>query len=124
MKFTNVTQQDLEKALEVVNVKYKGNVEFNNFQPQGKRFNCTLRVKNSRGPGARRSQDWNGKRRRLISACWHVHGDFFDALWDIAPDMNVFTGGMMYRDRGDNWQDMQVGSIMYPAYMSELCDCE
>jgi hypothetical protein len=63
----------------------------------------------------------------MISACWHVHGDFFDALFKIQPNavVQVSAGGETRNITidGGNWQDMNIGSEVYPLMMSTLCGC-
>jgi hypothetical protein len=118
MKVRNCTINHLENALEIINKKYQGNVTFNRLEQ--KRF--TLRVKDSSGPGARRGFHNN---RKLVSACWHVHGDFFDALFKVKPDAEVFSSSTGWIDRfHGNWIDFGVGSMVYPKRMSEMCKCE
>ena len=127
------TREELDKALELVNVKYKGNVCWNR-QPEkvGKGFRLTLRVKDSKEPGHRlgcsrglffaHNYDEEvkfSKRRRLVSACWHVHGDFFGAL---PPDARIITGRGIVRP--GQWPDYDIGSVLNPQMMSEACECE
>lgn len=123
MKYRNCTIEDLNAALKKVNEKYENNILFNRLDGNGKNF--TLRVNSSSGPGAGRSVAG----RKLTSACWHVHGDFFDALFEINPEA-VIISGYLPKDRnkinadGGNWQDIERGSLLYPCYASELCECE
>jgi len=120
MKYKNCTSGDLESALHKVNEKYDGNIRFKTLEANS----FTLTVKSSRGPGARRGVAG----RRIAAACWHVHGDFFDALFEVAPEAVVISGYLPKgRHRitidGGNWQDWQAGSLYHPAYASELCEC-
>jgi len=98
-------------------------------------------VLDSRGKGARRgfpefrgfneAPDWS-KRRHLSSACWHVHGVFFDALLAISKDAIIITAGSLANPLpsnkitkdGGNWQDWEIGARLNPYRMSEACDCE
>jgi len=124
MLIKNVTESELEKALELVNEKYGDNVIWNRFEKVGKQFRVTLRVKNSHGPGARLGQTFgDSKPRHLISACWHVHGDFFDALFSVNSDAVVKTSRQTITKNNGNWEDWNIGSIMYPLYYSEACEC-
>ena len=116
----------LEEALEKINVKYKGNVIFNRLEPSSvNRSLFTLKVADCKKAGARLGFSFkkDGKRRRLSSACWHVHGDFFDAVLEIAPEAIIKSAGKVISKDGGNWQDWNAGSTYNPAYMSELCDC-
>lgn len=118
----NATTDDLRKALDAINTKYDGNVIFNREPEQVTKNSVrfTLRVKDSKGPGARRSHEG----RPMTSACWHVHGDFFDALLNINPEAVIKTGRTTITNEGGNWEDFNIGSMMKPMYYSEACDCE
>ena len=61
--------------------------------------------------------------RRIAAACWHVHGDFFDALFAICPDAVVMSMGKVITKDGGNWQDWNKGSMMYPKLASACCEC-
>lgn len=124
------TEKVLRAALSKVNKKYSGNIKWNRFDKSGNWYNVTLRCVSSKGPGHRvavpRYSD--GKQRNMISACWHAHGDFFDALIEL--DENVIikgAGGTIFVDEsGDtagNWMDRNIGSFMEPFYHSEACEC-
>src|SRR5689334_2909273 len=129
----NCTIADLYKALELTNEKFNGNVTFNR-EPEfiGKNIRFTLRVISSKDAGHRRGFSF-GERpaKRLTSACWHVHGKFFDALI-----LNVNSNAVIvsrsdkmqkneYHNYVDgNWEDTNIGSIYNPLYFSEACDCE
>lgn len=110
------TLQDLEKALELTNAQYDSNVEWNRHPNTG---GFTLKVKDSKGKGARRG--FSG--RRLINACWHVHGDFFDNLFEVVPEASVRSRGQVITKEFGNWEDDNIGSKMSPLYFSEACDC-
>lgn len=115
MLYRKCNIQDLEKALDIINKKYQGNITFNRLDNKG----FTLKCKDSKKPGHRRG--YSG--RRLISACWHVHGDFFDALFEIKPEAIIISLGEKITRFYGNWQDRNIGSMMYPLYLSEACDC-
>lgn len=122
MNARNVTIEQMERALKAVNRKYKGNVAFETFTPRKNGVDFTLRTYDSKGPGARRS--FSG--RRMPKACWHAHGDFFEAVLKIAPEAVIISrGGPGARiDRnGGNWQDCNIGSQVQPLMFSEACDC-
>lgn len=122
MYIKNVTQKDLDKALKIVNKKFSNNVIWNNFKQLSKnRFQITLRVKSSKEPGHRVSAKSfpTDKQKRLISACWHVHGEFFDAL---PKDAEIRARNLVIKP-GDAWNDCNIGSMMFPTYFSEACEC-
>ena len=125
MKAYKVTQSQMESALAEVNRKYDGNVIWKRFEPSGSGFNFTLKVERSTDAGGRLGfcLTTKGNRRHIAAACWHVHGDFFDALFEVAPQSYVRSmGRKITKDQG-NWQDRNIGSQMNPFYYSEACDC-
>lgn len=134
----------LSKALKNVNKKYKNNVVFNR-EPEayGKGFRFTLRCKDSKKPGHRLSTHGEReytdkdkivdrlsgnkvkeKARRFPSACWHVHGDYFDEVFKISPDARIVSKGKNITSSYGNWEDNNIGSMMNPCYHSEACECE
>jgi hypothetical protein len=125
MKATKCKAKDLRAALEIINKRYDNNIKFNPNSDLPKRF--TLRVKGpGKGSGYARSYvmglDW-GKKRRTGSACWHVHGHFFEALFSIVPNAVIYSrGGKITSDAG-NWEDYSVGTDYHPAYASDCCEC-
>lgn len=119
MIIRNVTRWDLERALQATSEKFGGNIRWNNgpiaLNRKGTAWRCTLRVHNSHGPGAKVGREG----RHTIAACWHAHGEFFDAL---PPGAIIEAAGRKF-EAGDPWQDWDCGSLFYPQYMSELCYC-
>lgn len=117
---TNATQEQLYSALQTVNENYNGNIQFRRLDQQSaNRRMFTLRVEDSSGAGARRAASG----RRTVSACWHVHGEFFEAL--LKQDENIFirSNGRRIDKHGGNWEEINIGSEFMPVYMSTLCDC-
>lgn len=118
----NTTHENIQNALDKANKEFNGNLKFNNFQRlSDARHRVTIKVKDSHGKGARLGfPDFNtGKQRHLISACWHAHGTFFDAL---PEGTKIITRGKAIY-AGDSWEDFNIGSIIRPLYMSEACEC-
>ena len=127
----NCTQEDLQAALVAVNSdhRYAGNIRFKTMETKGRRISFTLTVVSSTigtgkakvtAPGV--SVSPNGK--RIAAACWHVHGDFFDALLRVCPGAEVSSLGKVITKDGGNWQDWNKGSIMYPKMASSCCLCK
>lgn len=117
---TSATFEQLRAALDHVNTLYEGNICWNR-EPERiskNKIAFTLRVIDSSKPGARRSASG----RRLVSACYHVHGHLFDYLLNNGVRV-IQSAGQTIRSHSDNWSDWNAGSMMYPAYMSELCEC-
>jgi hypothetical protein len=117
------------KALAVINIKYEGNISFNNLQSinnKGDRVQFTLRVKDSHKSGARLGfmTTKDGGYNHLINACWHVHGDMFEAILAIRPEAIIHAGKRKIDINGGNWEDWNIGSqVQYRGY-SEACNCE
>lgn len=122
MKAKHVTIADLETAMADVNRQYNGNLEFDRLEANGKSVNFTLRVKSSSGPGHRLG--FHG--RKMAKACWHAHGDFFDALFAVKPDAIVISRGgpgAVVTKASGNWQDCNIGSQVQPLLLSQACEC-
>ena len=124
----NANMDHFHAALAVVNARYAGNIKFKTLEPKGKRISFTLTVISSTigtgkakvtAPGV--SIGPNG--RRIAAACYHVHGDFFDALFRVCPDAVVMSLGKVITKDGGNWQDWNKGSMAYPKLASECCEC-
>lgn len=126
MILSNCTKDDIDKALAKVNEEFDHNIRLNNYQQlsgTGLRHRVTLRVWDSHGSGAHLSKlmvSYGHKVRHTISACWHVHGRFFDTL---PYDTRITTKGKPFM-AGDIWDDFNIGSVIYPVYASESCDCK
>ena len=123
MIIRNVTRRDLYEALERTSEVFGGNSTFFALEPVGRtrrggeKWHVRLTVEDSLGPGSRRSHEG----RRIRAACWHAHGTFFDAL---PPEAEIIVAGEVNVHRpGDEWQDRNIGSQMYPLYHSEACNC-
>ena len=75
--------------------------------------------------GARRS--WSGRRAPI--ACWHAYRDVLAELFIRYPDARVQTSMATYRGAQGFLNDFpdtaykNIGSMMSPATMPDLCDC-
>ena len=125
----NATETSLQWALAAVNFRYGNNIKFKTMETKGRRVSFTLTVNSCTigkgkakvtAPGV--SIGPNG--RRIAAACWHCHGDFFDALFAICPDAVIMSMGKVITKDGGNWQDWNKGSIMYPKMASSCCLCK
>jgi hypothetical protein len=124
---TNFTREQLEAALDVINVRYAGNIRLIHGTETSRWRRFTLRVNSSRGLGSKISMT-SFHDRRTAAACWHVHGDFFDALWNLEGGRvgaYYIETGKLGRMRGpcDNWQDYDIGSQFRPVMYSQSCGC-
>jgi len=113
------TIDDLQKALRNINLKYGDNIRFKTLGQKGRNVNFTLTVNETKGPGGRIGHSG----RRIKAACWHVHGDFFDALFRLVPSAEVVSLGRKITRETGNWEDWSIGSIAFPLMYSEACDC-
>jgi hypothetical protein len=134
MLFSRITVAAVESCIAVVNMNYSGNLigEWQaraNAQPTmlndaGTRWRSRIIVADSRGPGARRSASG----RRGPYACWHAFRDVFAEVFRVYPDAKISTSMATYT--AGNWEDTypatgtrNVGSMMEPRTMPQLCDC-
>ena len=120
----NVNKGELKLALKKLNEKYNNNVNFKRLEQYGNnKMLFTLKVKDSSGSGARTTH--NG--RKLVSACWHVHGYFYEEVFKINPHAIIESSytkiKTITKDSG-NWQEIPRGTYFNPANMSDLCECE
>ena len=137
MRATHCTADDLYLALARINAdKYDGNIKIIELRPDGMAYRFRLAVLSFDKPGYRRTspqrvwtrtapvhETWR-EGKRMKNACWHVHGHFFDAPFQIAPDARVRAGDLTITRAGGNWTDRNIGSTYYPFYFSEACDCD
>lgn len=67
--------------------------------------------------------------RRVAAACYHAHGHFMRALFDMNPDGVIRTAMATYKGV-DGFNALAYiagmvnkGSVMYPVQYRECCDC-
>ena len=141
-----ITSEQMWQALTEVNKLYGGNITWNRFDSIYSQRNLnkileikfTLRCISSKGKGHRLSRYYETRKRlrgcednykvvshqkRLISCCWHVHGNFFEKLFEISPDIIIYSRGKKYDINNWQWEDWNAGSIMNPIFISTLCEC-
>jgi len=117
----NVTFGELEKALAEINEKmFDGNIVWKR-APEAYRghIRFTLTVNDSSMKGGRRG--FSGK--RVSAACWHVHGHFFDAVFNIERKAIFQALGNTITLEYGNWEDSNAGSMVNPKAFSDMCDC-
>lgn len=124
MIITGATEVQIKQALADANRDFDGNLRFKRFDKVKVRrdgrpvYSVTLTVVDSRRKGSRRSS--NG--RRIAAACWHAYGTFIDCL-PAGTEVETSAGGLRKVRPGDRWHDWNAGSIMYPVFISKLCEC-
>lgn len=119
---TNASIEQLNEALNEVNKRFDNNITFKTLGAvNSKRNKFTLTVVDSHKPGHRRGFYNN---RLVKAACWHVHGYFFEYLFNSCDKVIIWAGKKKMESNEDNWQDWNIGSVMQPLYYSEACDCD
>lgn len=112
---TTASNTTLITALNNVNQKHGYKLEFDRFEKQGKYYFFTIKTK-SGIPGARVSPSG----RNLAKASWHAHGYIFDEIFNIEPEAIIYSAGnKITKDQG-NWVDVNIGSVAYPCYYSQV----
>ncbi len=139
MKIKNVTEEEIQQALEKINEEhFQGNIylytEHYVFKKVISLFlpyrilveaHITLKTKDYERPGYGRTT----RQRRQSCACWHVYGHFFDALLELNHDVEISTCPPQYERiiinrHGGNWTVWERGSYFEGIHMqSQLCDC-
>jgi len=121
----HVTEADLRNAAERASKLYDGNVVLDVRGMNGRAIRFGLKVSSSRGNGAHRS--WQG--RRTTYACWHVHAEFFRALFESFPDARIKSAMADYRGR-ESFEKLyeltgmrNVGPRVQPCQAREACEC-
>lgn len=130
MDIRGVSYGDVERIIaQVSRDTYDGNVISDSgaraLLSGGRGFRGRLRVKDSRGAGARMSATG----RHGPYACWHAYRDVFAAIFAEYPDARVRTGMARYDGREGfeaNYPAtayINIGSQLDPVHMPDLCLC-
>ena len=127
MKIKGITVDDLVAAVSIVSrEQYDGNIIFNRSPDRiGNFLHFTLRVINSKGPGAKISHSG----RRSVALCWHGHRDVMRELFRNHPTALLVTAvarydGLMSFDQQYLETGYQnVGSQVDPLLYQEACEC-
>jgi hypothetical protein len=130
-----ITGLSLDQFREIVNrisaSTYDGNVivEANAYELSPTRFRARLRCNTGRGAGARTTRSG----RHMPIACWHAYRDVLAAVFLDYPNARVQAGNsfsVVYRGAEDfavkypGTGRENIGSMMEPVTMPELCECE
>lgn len=121
MKAFHATEDQLHIALTKVNKLYENNIRLYEPRWAGSYLNFRLKVIQSGEIGSGMSPH---SRQFRGAACWHVHGHFFDELFEVNPDCWVRANGKRIDRQKGNWEDYDRGSQVDSLYASEACDCE
>ncbi|HEX2616631.1 MAG TPA: hypothetical protein VHL57_03760 [Flavobacteriales bacterium] len=136
MQITGITPSDFQLAVHKANIAYGGNLtaEITSVQSPTRFRARVVPVQSGAqteavgisAPGARKS--WSG--RRIKAACWHAYRDVMIEVFNINPDARIYTGMAKYKGREGfeanypRTADQNIGSMVQPAYMPDLCECE
>lgn len=121
-----LNESDILQCVATAGEDYGDNLKAEVSHYRGNQYRLKVGVKDSRGPGARTSATG----RRGPYACWHAFRDIFTEILSDDDNATIRTSLTVYR----GWDDFQatypatayqnVGSMIYPAYMDELCECD
>ena len=130
MNITGITLHEFQTAVDALNATetYAGNlrVHADAHTVSANRITARLDVRDSRGPGARRSPGYPG--RHTPAACWHAYRDVLTELFRINPDALIRTREATYRGAIGFELNFPAtaynnqGSRIYPVTMPDLCD--
>lgn len=129
MKIWGITEIGVRAALKIAGRKhYTDNLCFNR-QPETtgvrvKAVLCTIRVHNSRKPGARRSQQ-----RRLTAACYHAHEHFYREAFALGATriQSTIADWSSVEDMEKDLERLasaNIGSIAEPLCHADACECD
>lgn len=127
MDITGITFDQMTVIVARVSADYDGNLTLHHdAKPLTSRsFRGRIVGVKSDGPGTRRS--WSG--RRGPWACWHAYRDVMLAVFAENQNARIRTSLADYKGEADFLEKYpataykNIGSMMAPAYMPELCDC-
>ena len=126
MRLRGITLDEFHASVDRVNADYSGNLHVHNDAHQtGSRKVTTvgrLDVLESKGDGARTTHE--GRHGKY--ACWHAFRDVVRDLLAHHPEAVITTAMARYdaetfEDVYPATADRNVGSMVRPAYMTELC---
>jgi hypothetical protein len=107
-------------TLAIINQRYFDNIRFYEDPHRDRKgVSFRLKVNNSKGIGSAFSRT-----KHTGSACWHVHGHFFEELFKINPQAIVYSAKSKVTKDYGNWEDYNIGSQAEPLYASEACGCD
>ncbi|MEV1083466.1 hypothetical protein AB0I98_35500 [Streptomyces sp. NPDC050211] len=131
MNITGVPLADFYAITDDVSRRaYDGNVAVapDAHNARGNSITARLRVRDGRGAGARTAASG----RHGPYACWHAYRDVLWTVFSAYPDARARTALETYQGISGFERDFpatryrNIGSVMYPAYMPDLCvvdDC-
>ena len=129
MLVTGLSLDQFRELVETVSTdNYDGNVivQQDAYALSKNRFRAQIRCKSGRGSGARTTTSG----RHMPIACWHAYRDVIAWIFRMNPNARVQTSLAIYRG-SDDFQvkylptgRVNVGSMVEPVTMPELCQCE
>lgn len=126
MKVYGLNEQEIRAALDRANEGFDGNLRFNRepekFGVRKVHYALTLRVKDSRGPGAKSGFH----REHTVSADYYAHYAFMDEVFQANPEakiisaMETYDGYDEFKEKAPGVAHRQVGSMMYPVSYGDM----
>lgn len=127
MIITGLSTTELHDVVAKLNAgDYDGNINVEGCEAlssTGTRISVKLGTLDSRKHGSRRA--WSGRHGKWL--CWHGFRDVFRAVMAVNPDARIKTGKTIYKGRQhfedtyENTADINVGSMIQPAFMPDMC---
>lgn len=122
-KAPNITCERLDNIVaQISSHHFDGNLICESEQRTRSSLLFTLRVRHSRGPGARRAPSG----RRTVSATWEAHRLVMERLFAIWPNATLVTAKITYRGAADfiarhaSTYNHEVGSMCAPVAFGSL----
>lgn len=126
MEIRHLTAEQVQQALDTANESFSDNLKFG-YAPEQTgvkviKVRCTLRVKDSKGEGARMSASG----RRTVAATYDAHYAFMEAIMMINPQARISTAMEDYRGIGEFYAkaprvaNIKVGSQAWPVPFGDL----
>ena len=126
MRLKNVTESQLRKIVDQVNVQYDGNIKFKREPEQiGNFLHFTFTVEKSADHGGRRSNSG----RKIAALCWHGHRDIMLDIFAQHPDAILVSAAARYDGQNDFMQKFpatgrqNIGSYFEPMDRQHACEC-
>ena len=136
--WTTLTDDDLYDIATEIGVRISAQGSVYNGRPaigrdgRARRFNLRPtdeRNENGDRPYQRVSASAFRPERRVYAVCWHGYRDFMREIFSRDPEARIKTYVADYKGKEDFEEKYpetaytNVGSMMYPQYLSEVCKC-
>lgn len=115
------TKQNIEKAFEITNKEYEGNLTLTWNNKKGNFYSLKMEVNNSFKYGARVSHSG----RRIAAASWQAFRDFFTEIYKLDENAAIRTALAKYDNKEDfeysfpGTEYTNIGSLYNPVQIGE-----